>query len=100
MAPSARFRRDGDDLTTSVSVTAVEALLGTTREVETASGKTVRLTIKPGTQPGARLRVRGQGVASDRGTGDLYVEVDVTVPTLSDSAAQGLREWAEREGLA
>ena len=97
--PSARFRRDGDDLTTTVTITAIEALLGTTREVETASGKTVRLTIKPGTQPGARLRVRGQGVASDRGTGDLYVEVDVTGPTLSESAAEGLRAWAEGEGL-
>ncbi|MDT0632767.1 J domain-containing protein [Rubrivirga sp. S365] len=100
VAPSARFSRDGDDLTTSVSVTAVEALLGTTREVETATGKTVRLTIKPGTQPGARLRVRGQGVASDRGTGDLYVEVGVTVPTLSPEAIDGLRAWAETEGLA
>ena len=57
-------------------------MLGTTREVETAGGKTVRLRVKPGTQPGARLRVKGQGVASDRGTGDLYVEVDVTVPEL------------------
>ena len=99
VTPSARFRRDGDDLTTTVSITAVEAMLGTTREVETASGKTVRLTIKPGTQPGARLRVRGQGVASDRGTGDLYVEVDVSVPDLSESAADGLRTWAEGEGL-
>ena len=99
VTPSARFRRDGDDLTTTVGVSAVEAMLGTTREVETASGKTVRLTVKPGTQPGARLRVRGQGVASDRGTGDLYVEVDVSVPDLPPSAAEGLRAWAEAEGF-
>ena len=100
VTPSARFRRDGDDLTTSVSVSAVEAMLGTTREVETASGKTVRLRVKPGTQPGARLRVKGQGVASDRRTGDLYVEVEVTVPELSGTAADGLRAWAEGAGLA
>ena len=100
VTPSARFRRDGDDLVATETITAVEALLGTTREVETAYGKTVRLRIKPGTQPGARLRVKGQGVQTAKGTGDLYVEVAVTVPTLSEAARAGLTEWAEREGLA
>ena len=99
VTPSARFARDGDDLVTSVTVSAVEAMLGTTREVETATGKTIRLTVKPGTQPGARLRVRGQGVETAAGTGDLYVEVDVDVPTLDAAAADGLRQWAEAEGL-
>ena len=99
VTPDPRFRRDGDDLTTSITVTAVEAMLGTTREVQTASGQTVRLKVKPGTQPGARLRVSGQGVATPKGAGDLYVEVAVAVPALSDAAREGLRRWAEAEGL-
>ena len=97
--PSGRFRRDGDDLIATETITAIEALLGTTREVTTASGKTVRLKIKPGTQPGARLRVKGQGVETAKATGDLYVEIDVTVPTLSEAAREGLKTWAEGEGL-
>ena len=100
VTPDGRFRRDGDDLYTSESVTAVEAMLGTTRSVRTAYGKTVRLTIAPGTQPGATLRVKGQGVVTDTATGHLYVELDVTVPELSDEARTGLRAWAEGEGLA
>jgi molecular chaperone DnaJ/curved DNA-binding protein len=100
VTPDARFRRDGDDLVTTETVSAVEALLGTTREVQTAYGQTVRLKIKPGTQPGARLRVGGQGVRTSRGRGDLYVEVAVAVNALSPSARDGLRQWAEAEGLA
>ena len=75
-------------------------MLGTTREVRTATGKTVRLKVKPGTQPGRRLRVKGQGVETDAGQGDLLVLIEVSVPTLSDGAAEGLRAWAEAEGLA
>ena len=99
VTPDARFRRDGDDLVTTETVTAVEALLGTTREVRTAYGQTVRLKIKPGTQPGARLRIQGQGVRTGRGRGDLYVEVEVSVDVLSPEARDGLRQWAEAHGL-
>lgn len=99
VTPSGRFRRDGDDLVLTETITAVEALLGTTREVQTAYGQTVRIRIKPGTQPGTRLRVKGQGVETAKSTGDLYVEVEVTVPTLSEPARERLRQWAEAEGL-
>ena len=99
VTPDARFSRDGDDLVTTETVSAVEAMLGTTREVKTAAGQTVRLKVKPGTQPGARLRVAGQGVETETGRGDLYVVVEVTVPTLSEHAAEGLRQWADAEGV-
>ena len=100
VTPHGRFDREGDDLVTTETVSAVEAMLGTTREVRTAYGKTVRLKVKPGTQPGTRLRVRGQGVETSEGRGDLYVVVEVAVPELSAKAAEGLRAWAEAEGLA
>ena len=100
VTPDGRFRRDGDDLYTTETVTAVEAMLGTTRSVRTAYGKTVRLTIAPGTQPGATLRVKGQGVKTDGATGNLYVDIEVTVPELADDARESLRTWAEANGLA
>ena len=99
VTPSPRFHRDGDDLIATETVSAVEAMLGTTREVTTAQGKTVRLKIPPATQPGARLRLRGQGVETANGTGDLYVEVSVDVPALSASARESLRAWADAEGV-
>ena len=97
--PAGRFRREGDNLHLVETVSAVEAMLGTTREVTTAHGKTVRLKIKPGTQPGARLRLKGHGVETAKATGDLYVEVDVDVPTLSPAARESLKAWADAEGV-
>src|SRR5690606_28244467 len=80
VAESPRFRREGDDLYTTVSVNAFEAMLGAKRGVTNAYGQQIKLTVPKGTQPGDRLRLREQGVQTDKGAGDLYVEIDVTVP--------------------
>lgn len=92
VAPSDRFRRKGDHLLLTETVSVFDALLGTTRNVENAYGQSVPVTIPPGTQPGERLRVRGQGVATDRGTGDLFVQVAVSIPRdLTEVQRQHLR---------
>lgn len=77
---SDRFRRVADDLYTIVTVTAIQAMLGDTLSVENAYGDTVKLTIPAGIQPGEKLRLRGQGVQTNEGTGDLYVEIKVSIP--------------------
>jgi molecular chaperone DnaJ/curved DNA-binding protein len=60
----------------------------------------VKLTIPAGTQPGEKLRLRGQGVKTDDGQGDLYVEIDVDIPEdLSDAQKETLRTAAEEAGL-
>lgn len=100
VAEHPRFRREGDDLHTTVAVSALEAILGTTRSLTTAYGKRVKLTIAPGTQPGARLRLKGQGVETEKGKGDLYVEVDVHIPEkLTDEQRKTLRKAAKDAGL-
>ena len=96
-----RFRREGDTLHVTERISAVEAMLGTVRSITNAYGQTVKAHIPPGTQPGERLRLRGQGVATAKRTGDLVVEVQVTVPRdLSEAQRAGLAEAAERLGLA
>ena len=100
VTPDPRFRREGDDLYTTESITAIEAMLGTSRSVRTAYGKTVRLTIAPGTQPGATLRLKGQGVQTASATGHLYVELSVTIPKLKEEARASLKAWAEANELA
>lgn len=94
-----RFRREGDDLRVTERVSAVDALLGTEREIETPYGQRVKVRIPPGTQPGAAFRLRGQGVKTAKDRGDLYVEVALTVPDLPDDARQSLAAWAEANGL-
>ena len=97
---SPRFRREGDHLHIVETVSAIEAILGTTRAITNAYGQTIRVAIPAGTQPGERLRLRGQGVVTDKRTGDLFVEVNVMVPReLSDEQRAELERTALRMGL-
>ncbi len=95
-----QFRREGDNLHVVETVSAIEALLGTTRSITNAYGQTMKVQIPPGTQPGERLRLRGQGVETASRRGDLFVEVRVTVPrSLTDSQREVLAETARQLGL-
>ena len=97
---SPRFRREGDHLHIVETVSAIEAILGTARSITNAYGQTIRVAIPAGTQPGERLRLRGQGVVTDKRTGDLFVEVNVMVPReLSDEQRAELERTALRMGL-
>ena len=94
--PDPRFVRDGDDLHTAVRVPMTDAALGTTLRVDAVGGD-LELEVPPGTQPGEVKRVRGRGMPSlgSSRRGDLYVRVDVAVPTrLADGQRTLLEEFA------
>jgi molecular chaperone DnaJ len=90
------FTREGDNLRIHVPVTFDEAALGAQIEVPTADGPTVKMKIPAGTSSGRTLRVKGRGVKTSKGSGDLLVTVDVVVPkNLSKEAEQAIRAFAE-----
>jgi molecular chaperone DnaJ len=90
------FERDGLNLRVDVPVTFVEATLGATVEVPTLGGEPVRLRVAAGTPSGRVLRVKGRGVATPKGTGDLLASVHVAVPShLSDAAKKNLEAFAD-----
>ena len=76
----------------------VEAALGTKVAVKTLDGE-VTLTVAPGTQPGAKLRLRSRGVTTTDGTqGDHYVTIKVAVPKdLSAEQKKLLEEFAKEK---
>jgi|SRR5690554_5932606 len=79
------LQREGDNLHYDLYISFPEAALGTTKEIETVSGK-VRIKIDQGTHSGKILRLRNKGIPSINGygTGDLLVHVNVWTPqTLS-----------------
>src|SRR6478609_7161639 len=90
--PHPVFTRDGLNLRVSVPVTFTEAALGATIEVPTLGGDPVKLRVAPGTPSGRVLRVKGRGVATSKGTGDLLAELQVAVPTHLDEAARAALE--------
>ncbi|GAA3026958.1 DnaJ C-terminal domain-containing protein [Microbacterium dextranolyticum] len=96
--PHPVFTRDGLNLRLTVPVTFTEAALGATIEVPTLGGDPVKLRVAPGTPSGRVLRVKGRGVQSSKGTGDLLAEVQVAVPThLDDEAKEALERFHELE---
>lgn len=77
------FKRLGDDLYIDVEVDLYTALLGGDRVVDTLDGK-VKLKVRPETQNGTKVRLKGKGfpVYKKEGqSGDLIVTYSVRIPT-------------------
>lgn len=89
-----RFVRDGNDLVSPLHLSAPDAALGTTVEVETLDGPET-VEIPPGTQPGTVITLAGRGMPSlRRGTrGDQRVLVNVVIP---QRLSREQREMLER----
>jgi len=103
VTPHPILRRDGTEIYHDLHLSIAQASLGTRTRIPTIEGEE-DLEIRPGTQPGAEIRLRGRGVPHLRhsGTrGDLHVLVHVNVPTkLSKRQRQLLEELAAESGEA
>lgn len=74
------FNRKNFDLYVSVPISFKTAAIGGKVKVPLID-ETIDYTIPEGTQSGKIFFVRGKGIKSSRGTGDLYIEVVVEVPS-------------------
>jgi molecular chaperone DnaJ len=101
VTPHPALRREGTELYYEADVSIAQAALGTRIAVPTVDGDE-ELEIKPGTQPGSEIRLRGRGVPHLRRTGskgDLHVFVNVVVPAkLSKRQRELLAEYAAESG--
>jgi len=73
-----KFKRDENDVHIDLGIQMMEAVLGTDKTVRDPYRKTIKLKIAAGVQPGEILRVKGHGIQTDNGTGDLLVHVGVS----------------------
>lgn len=101
VAESPQFARQDTDIFSTVDISFAQAALGSEVRIATVDGD-VMYTVKPGTQPGTRVRLRGKGVPSLRSRsirGDHYVTLNVAVPTkMSEAAKKALREFDAASG--
>lgn len=97
--PHERFEREGAHLHTQLSISFAQAALGA-RVTLQGLEENIPLEIPPGTQPGSVIRLQGKGLPTPRhGRGDLFVHVQVRVPTrLNDAQKELLRRFAEACG--
>lgn len=95
--PDRFFSREGLDLICEIPVTMSQAVLGATVQVRTIAGSKVRLRIPPGTQPGRKFRIRGQGLEKGGQKGDQIVTVAVKIPErLTPEQEAAFRAFAEQ----
>lgn len=74
---------DKENLTKAIDIDCLHAIIGCEKQFEAIDGKTYALTIPPGTQPGTKFKVTGQGLYGRNTStrGDLYLIANITVPT-------------------
>jgi len=105
------FRREGLDIHMDVPLTVGEAVRGARVTVPTLDGS-VTVRVPAATQSGAKLRLRGKGLArKGKTTGDMYLHLKVHVPTrVTDVVLDALedaygddhprKDWAEQDAKA
>lgn len=78
-----KFRRDGNDLHTTVDLELYTAVLGGEIIIDTLDGK-VKLKVKPETQNGSKIKLKGKGFAvykKEGEFGDLVITFQIKIPT-------------------
>jgi DnaJ-class molecular chaperone len=80
--PDDKFSRQGDDLVTATKVSFKTAVLGGTVTVVNIDGEEIKFRLRPGTDSGRVIRLRGYGVPRrfSLGRGDLYIRLEVKIP--------------------
>lgn len=89
LVPHPVFDVEGHNLLVIVPVAPWEAALGARVTVPTLDGK-ISLSIKPGSQSGQKLRVRGKGLRGKTGQGDLFAVLKVVMPDKDGDDIEGL----------
>lgn len=92
------FKRDKDNLYKTVDIDLYQALLGDEIVVDTFDGK-VKLKVKPETQNGTKVKLKGKGfpIYKKEGEfGDLFITYNIVLPTkLTDKEKELIKELAK-----
>lgn len=94
--PSKIFKRKNFDLYVEVPISFTTAALGGKVKIPLIDD-TMEYTIPEGTQSGKVFFVRGKGIKSRRGTGDLYIVITVEVPSKLNREQKKALEQLEKE---
>jgi molecular chaperone DnaJ len=99
--PHKTLKREGTNIHYDLYINFSEAVLGTSKEVDTVSGK-VKIKIDGGTQSGKILRLKGKGLPSIEryGTGDFLIHINVWTPKeLNKEQRQFFEKMSDNENF-
>ncbi|MCX7956008.1 MAG: DnaJ domain-containing protein [Patescibacteria group bacterium] len=96
--PHPFFKRQGQDIYFEKEISYSQAVLGAIVDVPTING-TIKIKVRPGTQSGTTVRLKGQGILHPQSyhKGDQYVVFKINVPSRISSKAKKLLEELEKE---
>ena len=88
-----QFKRDGNNIFTTVIISFVEAINGCKVPVKTLTNS-IMLSIPAGTQPETKMRLKNQGLSVTGKAGDLFVTIKVEIPqNITEKQKQLLEQW-------
>jgi len=89
--PDKIFKREGNDIYINQDISYSQAVLGDEIEVPSLD-RPIKIRIKAGTQPGTLVRLRGHGIRDVQGygVGDLYIRLNLVVPSRLSSKQKDL----------
>lgn len=93
------YKRDGLNLTLTLEIKLSDALLGMVYNLKTLEGDNLEVKIPERTNNGDLLRVRGKGVPSQQGRGDIIIQVLVKMPNKISNKMKELILKMKQEGL-
>ena len=99
VTPDPRFKKEGANLATELSIKLSDALLGGDYKITSLDGEET-VSIPAGVSHGETLRLAGKGVPVGRGKrGDIFVRVKITLPQKLSRSAKTLIEKLREEGI-
>jgi len=97
--PHPVYKRDGLNLTMNLPIKLTDALLGVVYNLKILEGNIIEVKIPEGINHNTLLRVRGKGVPSSRGRGDIILRIQVKMPTKLSRRNREIIEELKKEGL-
>ena len=97
--PHPILRKEGADIIMELPLKLSDALLGTIASVKTVDDKTLEVNVPPLSSAEETLRIRGKGVHTEQGYGDLLIRVSVVLPRKLSGKAKKAIEELKTEGL-
>jgi len=99
VTPDPRYKKEGANIVTDLSVKLSDALLGSDYKIETLDG-TETVTVPAGVTHGETLTIKGKGISNNRGKrGDFIVRVKINLPQKLSKTAKNLIEKLKEEGI-
>jgi curved DNA-binding protein len=96
LVPHPLFDVEAHNLVITVPLAPWEAALGAKVTIPTLSGK-INLTVAANSQSGQRLRIKGKGLASKTGQGDLFALLKIVIPPTANDETKALWQSLSEE---